>query len=373
MILINHMPGNPYQHLTLRNFGFSDAAEAFFLMSGMAVALAYGGGIARWRDGLIGTRGAVAPIWRRARQLWLVQIGLTMTALALLALASWAYGLPELRGLHNGVHFHDAPWRSLAGMLALTYQVNYVNILPPYILLMLAAPLMLRAGIAAPRLTLVVSLAIWFAAGLLRLEMPVFPGSNGWQFNPLAWQAIFVTGMLIGLGLRDGRRLVPVRPWLLALAVAYLAFALAMARLPGLADPVNDALYRLESGGVPFHLVSHYKPYLALPRLLHALALAYLLSCLPAMHRLAASRAAAPVRLIGRHGLLVFSVGTMLALAGQILLRQHPDAAWLPWLLPPVATLLSLGVAWRAERRRAARLAALQAASIVTATSAGGA
>ena len=30
MIFIDHMPGNPYEHYTLRNWGFSDAAEAFF-------------------------------------------------------------------------------------------------------------------------------------------------------------------------------------------------------------------------------------------------------------------------------------------------------------------------------------------------------
>ena len=29
MIFINHVPGNVFEHLTSRNFGFSDAAEAF--------------------------------------------------------------------------------------------------------------------------------------------------------------------------------------------------------------------------------------------------------------------------------------------------------------------------------------------------------
>ena len=38
MILIDHMPGNPWEALTIRNIGFSDAAEAFFIMSGIAAA-----------------------------------------------------------------------------------------------------------------------------------------------------------------------------------------------------------------------------------------------------------------------------------------------------------------------------------------------
>ena len=41
-IFINHVPGNPYEMFTSRNFGFSDATEAFVLISGIAVGLAYG-------------------------------------------------------------------------------------------------------------------------------------------------------------------------------------------------------------------------------------------------------------------------------------------------------------------------------------------
>ena len=40
MIIIDHMPGNPWEHLTIRNIGFSDAAEAFFIMSGIAAGIA---------------------------------------------------------------------------------------------------------------------------------------------------------------------------------------------------------------------------------------------------------------------------------------------------------------------------------------------
>ena len=41
MIFINHVPGNVYEKFTSRNFGFSDAAEGFVLMSGIAAGLAY--------------------------------------------------------------------------------------------------------------------------------------------------------------------------------------------------------------------------------------------------------------------------------------------------------------------------------------------
>ena len=41
-IYVNHIPGTVYEHFTHRNIGFSDAAEAFVLISGVAVGLAYG-------------------------------------------------------------------------------------------------------------------------------------------------------------------------------------------------------------------------------------------------------------------------------------------------------------------------------------------
>ena len=44
MILIDHMPGNPWEEVTVRNIGFSDAAEAFFVMSGIAAGIAYSPG-----------------------------------------------------------------------------------------------------------------------------------------------------------------------------------------------------------------------------------------------------------------------------------------------------------------------------------------
>ena len=40
MIVIDHMPGNPWETITVRNIGFSDAAEAFFVMSGIAAGIA---------------------------------------------------------------------------------------------------------------------------------------------------------------------------------------------------------------------------------------------------------------------------------------------------------------------------------------------
>src|SRR5690606_4224918 len=77
MIFINHVPGNFYENYTSRNFGFSDAAEAFVFMSGMAAGLAYSN---QFRSGPLWP--AIARVWARARQLYFVHLSVTFVALA---------------------------------------------------------------------------------------------------------------------------------------------------------------------------------------------------------------------------------------------------------------------------------------------------
>ena len=72
-IFINHVPGNVYEKLTHRNFGFSDAAEIFVLLAGFASAYAY---FARYERGetldsslkALKRSGVAAPVSRQGRQ-----------------------------------------------------------------------------------------------------------------------------------------------------------------------------------------------------------------------------------------------------------------------------------------------------------------
>src|SRR5665213_1304563 len=51
MIFIDHVPGNLLSLVTLRNFGFADAAELFVLLAGFASMAAYGRIFSR--DGIV--------------------------------------------------------------------------------------------------------------------------------------------------------------------------------------------------------------------------------------------------------------------------------------------------------------------------------
>src|SRR5690606_2516306 len=80
MIFINHVPRNVYEALTSRNYGFSDAAEAFVLMSGIAVGLAYSRGFQQGRfvDALL-------KVWRRAGKIYVTHMVITAWAIAIVA------------------------------------------------------------------------------------------------------------------------------------------------------------------------------------------------------------------------------------------------------------------------------------------------
>ncbi|MBP0483907.1 OpgC family protein [Sagittula salina] len=344
MILINHMPGNPWEAITSRNFGFSDAAEAFFVMSGIAAGIAYSPAMLRWLDGKGRLRDAVLPLWRRAWTLYMVQMLLTVLALGLFAWATYAFVNPKFSEMHNLATFYRDPAKALIGLPLLGFQIGYVNILPSYIVLMLAAPLALIGGLRFPRLTLAASVTLWLIGGIYRLNIPNYPGNGGWFLSPLSWQLIFVVGLLIGIRHRRGERLVPVSRLLLAVAAGYLLFVLAWREIPALGQFINHKMAQLSSVGVPYPFTSHNKTYLAFPRLSHMLAVVYVLSCLGSVRVIAGHRLAAPLRLLGRHSLPVFAFGTMLALSGQIVFVLTPDQE-IRWLIPPLAALLSWGLA----------------------------
>ncbi|WP_370224143.1 OpgC family protein [Pararhodobacter marinus] len=349
MIFIDHVPGNPYETLTLRNWGFSDAAESFFVMSGIAAGLAYSGrftGEARARNG---GWAAVKPMWLRAWTLYQAQILLTAWAIAIFAAGAMLFNLPELLEKINLRQVFGNTPEALIGIPLMTHQLGYVNILPAYAVLLFFAPLAILLGHWRPWALAMASVALWFAAGWWRLNLPNFPNPGGWFFNPVAWQLVFVVGLLIGMALRREQRFVPRSRVLLALAAGYLLLVVAWKYIPALGAFLNHQMARLGGLGVPFHIVSHDKTFLSLPRLLHVLSMVYVLSYFDVVRRLTAMGWAAPLRLMGRQGLLVFSAGTAMSLAFQVVMDGYGDPVWMAWVLPPLGIALSIAVAALAE------------------------
>ena len=313
MIFINHAPGTIYENWTNRNFGFSDAAEAFVLMSGVAAGLAYS---PQYRSGPVWP--AVARVWARARTLYFVHLSTTGMALGIFAAAALWFGITDPLSSNNIPPIFSQPLAALVGLPLLTHQLGYFNILPLYLTLLLVTPALLLVGRTRPWPVILGSILLWAAAGQWHLNLPNYPNPGGWFFDPFSWQLIFVVGLFSGVGMRERRALVPFDPILFWTALALVIFIGLWVKIDGLGAFGRDSLLApLSHAGFPDYFVWFDKTVLALPRLLHALALAYVLSSIPAIRGVAESPYAAPLTLLGRHGLPVFATGSVLDMVIQ--------------------------------------------------------
>lgn len=312
MIFINHVPGTVFENWTSRNFGFSDAAEAFVFMSGMAAGLAYSRRFADgpWLAGLL-------KVWARARQLYLVHMTTTAIAIAIFAGAAMWFGHYELLTKINLAPLFSKTLGAIVGLPLLTHQLGYFNILPLYLVLLLATPFVMPLALKRPLWLLVGSIALWAAAGQFRLNFPNFPNPGGWFFNPFSWQLLFVVGLLSGTAMKQGKRFVPNTAWLRWLSGLFLLFILVWMKVPAVGEAGRWFLGQVAGLGAPFYITWFDKTFVALPRLLHALALVAFLSSLVSVRRIAESRFAAPLILLGRHGLPVFATGSVLSILMQ--------------------------------------------------------
>ncbi|MCB5175672.1 OpgC family protein [Microvirga lenta] len=305
VIFINHVPGNLLEHLTPRNYGFSDAAEAFVFISGLSVALVY---YPKLPQGDV--FGVVRRCFRRSLQLYRMHLVLTGVAVALFSVgyvASEDIRLIEAHG--RGTVFDDTA-RGITGVLLLGHQLGYFNILPLYIMLMLWAPVamvLMRIHVA---LAAAVSIGIYVLARIDVLSLPSWPEPGRWFFNPFAWQLLFTIGIAAGaFFVRTG---MPYRRIAFAGAVVFLAASFVV-----MTDALGFAPNLLWSTFVNFDLV---KSDLGLSRLLHFLALAYVVTQLRLGQALQGTALGGEMRRLGRNALPVFAVGSALSALGEVIM-----------------------------------------------------
>lgn len=315
MIFLNHVPGTVFEDYTSRNFGFSDAAEGFVLMSGIAAGLAYS---ADFRATSMRLWTGLARVWRRVWTLYLVHILATFAALAAASAVALWLGNSELLFENQMKWVWLDPLRTLIGLVILTHQFGYVNILPLYLVLLAVAPVLLYLAWRTPFWLMAVSVAVWLAAGIWRLGPPNYPTSGVWFFNPLTWQVIFITGLLTGVAMKDGRRFVPIRRWLQVLTGIFLVYAALSVQFPAVSKVTGHTLWLAkETFHLPWNLTAFDKTYVTGPRLLHILALAYFLSSFAFIRRACAHWIATPFELLGRQALPVFALGSVLCIGLQ--------------------------------------------------------
>jgi hypothetical protein len=309
-IFINHIPGNVLSHFTPVNFGFSDAAEIFVTLAGFAAAQAYFPTYAK------GDRlAATLKSWRRAWLLYLCHIASTIACVAILAAAAILFARPgyladtiEPLYLNVAPLFTDPP-RGYIGLATLGHQLGYFNILPMYMVLLFAMPAIMALALHGLVPLVTASVALWIAAGTFAVDLPNYPTPGGWYFNPFAWQILLVGGFALGVAWRQ-RLNVKLPPWLVVIAVGYVILA-------GIVR-VNQLWAYFPALPLPPLIWGFEKGYVALPRLLHGLALLVILLGTPLWSLLRRIPTSSPFHAMGRNALAVFCWGEILCLVATI-------------------------------------------------------
>jgi hypothetical protein len=309
-IFINHVPGTIYEHLTHKNLGFSDSAEAFVLISGIAVGLAYGSKFEA------GTRLLMTlKAWRRAATLYCTHILMTVATLTIFCAAGIYLKRPDLMSFINIGPLMDQPARALIGLATMGHQLGYNNILSMYAVLMLMLPLFLMLASISLSATVVLSGMLWLVAGVYQIAPPNYPTDGVWFLNPLSWQFLFVIGIVGTMHVRRAGA-IAFNKYLFGLSAAYILIALVWVRWP---------LWGVDTSlGMPMVVTGFDKTFLSLTRLAHVLALAYIIVTIPALSNLARTAPSHPLAILGKHSLPVFVAGTILAMVAQIVKAMNP-------------------------------------------------
>lgn len=202
LITITHVP-TQYSGWLTQPFGFVSAAEGFVFLSAFLVGAVY-----TRRAIEHGTVAMRSALWARAGQIWLCQAGMLLFLFTIIANVGLRTNRQAIKNLMS--FYLEQPIDALWTGLALIYNPPLLDILPMYVLFMLASPLALTIGLQRRGWFLVigVSMVLWLLAqfGLSQLTYNVIvravdlkvPLHQTGAFEMMAWQFIWILGMWMG-------------------------------------------------------------------------------------------------------------------------------------------------------------------------------
>lgn len=185
---------SPISHALREPFGFTSAAEGFIFLSACLAGIVYGRIYINK-----GWEPMSTKVWRRARLVYIVHLSLLLSVV----LTAWIYA-GQVVPFAN--HFHDFlvhPLSSAFLLPLLLHQPPIFDILPMYVLFLLATPF---AFVMAKRhgwlMVLAFSAVLWLSG---QFQSAYFPTDTtrllpfrGGSFNVLAWQFLWMAGLALG-------------------------------------------------------------------------------------------------------------------------------------------------------------------------------
>jgi len=309
-IFLDHIPDNVVNWITVRNFGFSGAADMFIFISGYAASIVYAKMTVE-RGFVVGA----SRIFKRVWQLYAAYVVLFVIYLVTITDVAARYAATDLIYEFNVAGLIDHPMRTLIYGLLLRSRPLNLDILQLYIALMAFFPLALWLMLRKPDLALAGSAALYVAARIFDWNLRSLPDGE-WYFNPYCWQLLFVLGAWFAFGGVEKCRPLLKSSMLFYLAVAYLLFALVMTmagRFPDFGDMLPASLFNAFNPNDKENLA----PY----RVLHFLAAAFVVTRF--MHKDWPGlewRILGPLIECGQQSLAVFCLGVFLSFAGHFAL-----------------------------------------------------
>src|SRR3984893_13399352 len=301
LIFIDHVSPDLLTWFTIRNYGFSDAAEICIFISGYTAAFVYGR--VMLKSGFVV---ASARILKRVWQIYAAHVLLFAILVAEVSYVTISLEKPFYAKEMEIVDFFQRPGESLIQALLLRYRPLNMDVLPLYIVLMFFLPLILLMIKWRANLTLALSVALYILSWQYDLHLTAFP-SGFWSFNPFAY--------------------------------LFAAFGVTMTwyfpQLNHLPDRLEQWIYPIDK--TDFDVL----------RFAHFLALAVLaVRFVPAGWPGLKSPWLRPMILCGQYSLQIFCLGVALAFAGYFLLMEISAGIGLHFLVGISGILIMSAVAW---------------------------